>query len=833
MESIRFSIGDIEKICKATVLRKSHTAQDITAVVTDSRHIADGIHALFIALKGIHHNGHQFVAETHDKGVRTFLISEPEAASALPDDCTVFQVSDTLVALQALAAAHRKKFNIPVLAITGSNGKTMVKEWLYQLLSPDTNIIRSPKSYNSQVGVPLSVFNLSAAHNLAIFEAGISQPGEMTSLEKIIQPTAGIFTNIGAAHDESFIDHRQKTAEKLQLFVNCQKLIYCSDDYEIGPKIISSGLNKKLNLYSWGSGKDAWLQVLETTPNSQGTKIKAQREKEVLDIFIPFTDKASVENIMHCWTFMLSEGIEHSVIADRIRRLTSIQMRLELKEGIHRCSIINDSYNSDINSLSIAIDFLEKNKEYKRKTVILSDILQSGKKSNELTIEIAQMISKRGIDRFIGIGETLYAGREQFTVESQFFRNTEDFLREFDLSSFHDEMILLKGARRFGFERISALIEDKAHETILETDLNALTHNINFFKSKISSNTRIMAMVKAFAYGSGAVEIARHLEYHRFDYLTVAYADEGVALRNAGITLPIMVMSPEENNFYFLFRHMLEPEIYSFGTLQKLLDSIDQYSSFITFPVKLHIKFDSGMHRLGFDEQDTAALTALLAEHSDQLQVASVFSHFTSADDSSEKDFTQLQLTKFCAFADQLEKALGYKVIRHIANTAATLAFPEAQLDMVRIGIGLYGIDPSGIYSKELLPVVSLKTKVLQIKQVAPGETIGYSRMAKSDKPRTTATLAIGYADGFHRIMGNGNWHVYINGQKAPIAGNICMDMCVADITGLTGVSEGDTVEIFGAHNSISEYAAKMNTIPYEVLTSVSARVKRIYIQQD
>ncbi|MPM36894.1 Alanine racemase [bioreactor metagenome] len=833
MNSVCFPVDDIISICRANCIVRAGKATEIHEIVTDSRHIADGSEILFVALRGVRHDGHQFLQEAYDKGVRTFLVADIPEFLQSKTNCTILQTADTLSSLQLLAAAHRKKFNIPVLAITGSNGKTMVKEWLYQLLSPDADIVRSPKSYNSQVGVPLSVFNLAENHTMAIFEAGISQPGEMQNLEKIIQPTAGIFTNIGTAHDENFIDHRQKAAEKLQLFVNCKKIIYCSDDAEIEQKIISSGLNKKLELFSWGHKQDAWLQVVQSTAELNGTIVTAKKDEEILEIFIPFSDAGSVENIMQCWVFMLSEGIDQNTIAGRIRRLSSIEMRLELKEGKNHCTIINDSYNSDINSLSIAIDFLEKNRQYKQKTIILSDILQSGRNAGELANEIAQLISKRGIDRFIGIGKDLFDHKNVFSGDASFYLNTEEFLRDFDLSSFRDEMILLKGARRFGFERISALIEDKAHETILETDLNALTHNINFFRSKLSPGTRMMAMVKAFAYGSGAVEIARHLEYHRFDYLAVAYADEGVALRNAGITMPIMVMSPEENNFYFLFRHQLEPEIYSFGTLEKLIENIGQYSSFISLPVKIHIKFDSGMHRLGFTSDDAEKLFTLLKKHNQEIRVASVFSHFTSSDEAAENDFTMKQLGCLTGFAGMLEETIGYKVIRHIANSAAILRYPQTHLDMVRLGIGMYGVDPSETNSKELMTVVSLKTKILQIKNLAAGETVGYSRKAKSDKARTTATLAIGYADGFHRNMGNGKWKVSIHGKLVPVIGNICMDMCIADITGIPDVHEGDEVEIFGSARSVSRYADAMGTIPYEALTSVSARVKRIYIQKD
>ena len=832
MNNILFNIDEIVSVCHASVLQQSSESVFVSDILTDSRHATPGSNSLFVALKGGKHNGHQYIEEAYSKGIKAFLISEDSIAISA-NDIVVLKVSDTMLALQQLAASHRLKFKIPTLAITGSNGKTVVKEWLFQLLSPDFSIIRSPKSYNSQVGVPLSVCKLRSEHQMAIFEAGISQTGEMIKLEKVIQPTAGIFTNIGTAHDENFINHSQKTAEKLQLFVNCKKLVYCSDYYDIAEKLISSGLNKKIELFSWGSKEGSLLQIKKSESTENSTVISAIYNGKHISVTIPFIDKASIENATHCWAFMLMEGYDNNVVDQRIQKLNSIEMRLEVKEGINGCTIINDSYNSDINSLSIAIDFLEKNKEYRQKTLVLSDILQSGKQNETLVKEIASLIERRGIDRFIGIGPVLAANKKYFSDEASFYANTDSFLREYDLVNFRNEMILLKGARQFGFERIGALLEAKAHETILSTDLNALTHNINFFKSKLPSKTRMMAMVKAFAYGSGSIEIARHLEYHRLDYLAVAYTDEGVTLRKAGITTPIMVMSPEDSNHYFLFRYNLEPEIFSLSSLQKLIVSAKEFEEIIELPIKIHIKFDSGMHRLGFAETDIEGLADLLVENKKYIQVASAFSHFSASDETKHNLFTLEQLDSFNLMANKLEQKIGGNFIRHIANSAGALRFPDAHLDMVRIGIGLYGIDPSGNFSHELKPVVSLKTKVLQIKKIAPGQSIGYSRKAISENTRTTATLAIGYADGLHRVMGNGNWKVCINGHLVPLIGNICMDMCMADITGIDNISEGDEVEIFGTNCLLQDYANAMGTIAYEALTSVSSRVKRVYIQQD
>lgn len=827
------SINEILKICNAEFVAETNAATPISQIVTDSRHIANNENMLFVTIKGLNHNGHDFLKEVYEKGIRNFLVSELPAETKDFKNCNILKTTDTVKALQEIAATYRNKFDIPVLAITGSNGKTMVKEWLYQLLSSDYNIVRSPKSYNSQIGVPLSIFNLSSSNNFAIFEAGISLRGEMEKLEKIISPTAGIITNVGTAHDENFSNHIEKANEKIKLFKNCKKIIYCQDHDVIHNSIKANITNKDIELFSWGHSESAWLKIIKEETIENSTKITACRNNENIDILIPFTDKASIEDIIHCWTFLLSEKYDNNLIKSRIKNLSSIEMRLDVKEGKSKCTIINDSYNSDINSLSIAIDFLEKNKAYKRKTIILSDILQSGKNSEEITSEIAQMIEKRGISRFIGIGENLFANSKKFNDKAIFFKTTYDFLNNFDFSSFHDEMILLKGARKFGFEHISMLLEDKAHETTLEIDLNALTNNINFFKSKLKPNTLTMAMVKAFAYGSGSIEIARHLEYHRINYLAVAYADEGVTLRNAGITLPIMVASPEENNYFLIFRYKLEPEIYSINTILKLIENIEKHKAHITFPIKIHVKFDSGMHRLGFTEENTNELLKILKKYEDKIKVASTFSHFTSSDDANETEYSEIQLNRFNNFAKSFEEKLGYKIIKHIANSAGTLRFPEAHLDMIRLGIGLYGIDTTNIFSKDLIPIATLKSKILQIKNIASGETVGYSRKAYSDKPRKTATIAIGYADGFLRIMGNGNWSVFINGKKAPIIGNVCMDMCIADVTEIENIKEGDTVEIFGENNSIYEYAKAMNTIPYEALTSISERVKRIYIQKD
>ncbi len=832
MGAVQFTIEELAIVCRAKIVQRSEKHNSINDIAVDSRHLNGNSETVFIALIGKRHNGHLFLEEAVEKGCRIFIVSEPPSDSFLSNDISILQCDDTLKALQLLASAHRRKFSIPIVSVTGSNGKTMVKEWLSQLLSMKYNVLRSPKSYNSQVGVPLSVSKLSNDYDIAVFEAGISQVGEMSHLESIIKPDSGIFTNIGAAHDENFINQRQKVAEKLLLFVGCKKLVFCTDHHEIQQTIISSGLGRKIDLFSWGRQSDARLRIIHMIADDQGTTVTAEYEGQSLTVVLPYQDHASVENMMHCWAFMLSEGFSNHEIAAGLKKLTPVEMRLELKEGINRCTIINDSYNSDINSLSIAIDFLEKNRQYQKKTIILSDILQSGKKGDILAQEIGQMISLRGIDQFIGIGPVLFASRNRFGEKAIFYRSTSDFLNHHDLASFENEMILLKGARAFEFEKISKLLEEKAHETILETDLQALTHNLNLLRSKLNPNTKMMAMVKAFAYGSGAVEIARHLEYHRIDYLAVAYADEGVMLRKAGISLPVMVMSPEESSMYFMIRYQLEPEVYNLKTLQQLLAAMNEYAKDPS-PIGVHIKLDTGMHRLGFADNDIEPLIAEILNTGGLLKVKSVFSHFSASDDSAYDEFTRNQIQLFEKMSKRLSAGLGYPIMKHIANTAAILRFPESQFDMVRTGIGLYGADPTGSEDSDFKQVATLRTKVIQIRNIEAGESVGYNRKAINSQPRKIATLAAGYADGLSRRLGNGNWNVSINGHLAPLIGDICMDMCMADITGLDGISEGDEVQIFGPERPLYQYALAMSTIPYEALTSVSARVKRIYIQRD
>ncbi len=797
----------------------------VERLLIDSRSLIQPEGTLFIALKTAKNDGHKYIPELYQRGIRMFLVSE-EYYVKTEKDVSFIVVKDTLNALQSLASWHRKHFDIPIIAITGSNGKTIVKEWLYQLLSPDKLIIRSPRSYNSQVGVPLSVWQMDNTHQLGIFEAGISQTDEMEKLEAVIQPTIGIFTNIGEAHGLNFTDSRQKVKEKLKLFKDVKILVYCCDYNEIDEEIKKDKAFAKASLVRWSRKVDTEFKVNEILIRKD-TVISAKYKGTHLSIAIPFTDEASIENAIHCWAYMLSTGYENSVIAERMLYLQPVAMRMEMIEGVNNCSIVNDVYNSDINSLSVALDFLNQQRQHERKTLILSDIVQSGSEE-DVYKKVTGIINARKPSRIIGIGETIskYAGA--FELEKHFFNSTVDFLMHMPDFVFRDETILVKGARSFEFEKISRALQQKAHETVLEINLNSLVHNLNYFRSQLKPRCKIMAMVKAFSYGSGSFEIANLLQYHKADYLAVAYADEGVELRSAGISLPIMVMNPEPSSFDTMIRYQLEPEVYSFRTLEMALVALKKSGS--NQPLSVHIKIDTGMHRLGFQDSEIDKLIEELKK-TQHVKVRSVFSHLAASDADRHKDFTLLQIKKFKEISDKIINGIGYPVMKHILNSAGIIRFPEEQFDMVRLGIGLYGVGVNDEEQKKLENVSSLKTTISQINTFKKGETVGYNRRGILEKNSVIATVAIGYADGFGRELGSGKGHMWVNGKPAPVVGDVCMDMCMIDITGID-TKEGEEAIIFNTIPALREMAKGMGTIPYEVLTGLSGRVKRIYTHE-
>ncbi len=801
----------------------------IRDLLIDSRHLSDADHALFFALQSHRNDGHKYVEDLYEKGVRAFVVvRQPEKPCP---GASFVVVPDTLKALQALASYHRQQFDIPVVGITGSNGKTIVKEWLYQMFSPDYSIVRSPKSYNSQVGVPLSVWQMNENNEMAIFEAGISEPDEMMALQDIIRPTIGVFTNIGQAHEENFINHAQKVGEKMNLFTKAKALVYCMDYSDIQQVVIRSGMVSKVKLFTWSRKFDeADLFVKEVVEDEKQSHVQCRYQGMSLSFTIPFTDAASIENAIHCIAVGLLMEMSPELIANRLLSLSTVAMRLEIKAGMNNCTIINDYYNSDINSLSIALDVMRQQHQHQRNAVILSDILQSGRNDMDLYAEIAQLLKAKGVDMLIGIGEGISRQANKFDMESHFYPNVGDFLAHFPFSKFHNQTILLKGARAFEFEQIGMELQEKAHETVLEINFSNLVNNLNHFRSIIKPETKLMVMVKAFGYGSGNLEVSNVLQFHNVDYLTVAFADEGVELRRAGINLPIMVMSPEANSYDNIVKYRLEPEVFSFRNLEFIEKAIENLALPEAHPLNVHIKLDTGMHRLGFSNDELPELICRIKSNP-MLHVRSVFSHLATADNPAESEFTLSQIHSFEAGSRMIVEAFPYKVLRHILNTAGISRFPQYQFDMVRLGIGLYGVSTTEADKGLLKPVVSLKTTINQIKHIPAGDSIGYNRHGHADKDMRIGIVPIGYADGLSRLLGNGNGKFYVNGQQAAVVGDICMDMCMIDLTQVEA-AEGDTVVIFDAEHDIADIAKACQTIPYEIMTHVSQRVKRVYYQE-
>ncbi|MBC7948305.1 MAG: alanine racemase [Chitinophagaceae bacterium] len=801
MYRLKYSLRHIAKIIgSASYVPES----PVDILLLDSRKVHSPATSLFFALAGKRRDGHSYIEELYEKGIRSFVVSARIDTLSFPDAAFV-TVPDTLKALQELAAFHRSRFEIPVIGITGSNGKTIVKEWLYQLLHHEYNIVRSPKSYNSQIGVPLSVWQMNEHHTLGIFEAGISRPGEMDKLERIIRPTIGILTNIGEAHSEGFTSLAHKESEKRILFR--------------------------------GAVLPPPLEILERAMEESGMVIYAKNEEALHPptwINIPFTDDASIQNAITCWQVMLLLGYEQRVIQERMKGLLPVNMRLEFKRGINQCNIINDSYSADLSSLEIALNFLVQQSAGTKRTVILSDFLQSSLKEEELYGSILDSLQRHQVSRVIGIGEKISSFLDRVTESSnpsmlaESYASREDFTKRFRSSKFREETILVKGARIFGFERIVQLLEQKVHQTVLEINLNAIADNLRVYQAHLKPSTKIMAMVKAFAYGSGGAEIAGILQYHKVDYLGVAYADEGIELRKAGISLPVMVMNPEESAFESMLEYHLEPDLYSFDLLSAFAEFLEN-EGLQQYPV--HIEIETGMNRLGFDSSDMDKLADQLSS-SNTLMVQTVFTHLSASEDPAQDEFTLAQFDKYRKAISKLRSRLNYPFLQHIANSGAIFRLPELQLDMVRLGIGLYGVDSGNTHQQLLQPVATLRSTIAQIKHLKPGESVSYNRKGRVDKESVIATIRIGYADGYSRRLGNGVGQMWIHGKLVPVIGSICMDMTMVDITGLEGVKEGDDVIIFGRELPVQQVARWAETIPYEIMTSVSHRVKRVYYEE-
>ncbi len=837
-----YTAEQLAKMTRGKLLQKGQPVF-IEHLLLDSRKLTIAESSVFFGIKGDRRNGHQFIGELYKKGVRCFVVSETVETKNFPD-ANFISVKETTAALQNLTAAHRKLFNIPVIGITGSNGKTIVKEWLFQLLEPDFNIVRSPKSYNSQIGVPLSVWQIAPYHNLGIFEAGISQPDEMGNLEKIIQPTIGIFTNIGGAHNEGFLDIRQKVNEKLRLFTRADIVIFCRDYLDINECLVTARDRMKkadsdfdgFKTFSW-TRKNLDADVTVTAIHKVGnyTEVDAEIKGERYNFSIPFIDEASIENGINCWMLMMYMKIDPAIISQRMLALNKIAMRLEMKDAINNCSLINDSYNSDLNSLNIAIDFLNQQKQHNHRTLVLSDILQSGMSDDELYGEVSSIIVSKGVNRIFGIGKSIFKKQKYFSdkknLESIFYSSTEDFLKDFNAELFRDETILLKGARSFEFERISKKLEQQAHETILEINLNNLAQNLSVYQSLLKPETKLMVMVKAYSYGSGSFEIASLLQQHKVDYLAVAYTDEGVELRKAGITMPIMVMNPEAGGYEEVIHYRLEPEMYNLRALRQFNNVAQQHKENYPKGYPIHIELETGMHRLGIEENELDEVVKLLIEDS-SLQVQTIFSHLAASEDVTLDDFTKEQIARFEKMSDKIKSSLKYSVKRHILNSAGIARFSNSQYEMVRLGLGLYGIDSSKKLEGNLKQVGTLKTTVSQIKHLKAGETVGYNRSGKTEHDTIIATVGIGYADGLSRRLSNGVGKMLVKGKLVSIIGKVCMDMTMLDVTAINGVEEGDEVIVFGEELPLQILAEWSGTIPYEVMTGISRRVKRIYFQE-
>jgi len=821
----------------ASVIRAAIAGPDrqVEHLLLDSRKIQSSDSSLFFALKGPHRDGHQFIADLYENGVRAFVIETPVAPAVFPE-ATFLTVTNTLAALQEVAAWHRSRFNIPVIGITGSNGKTIVKEWLYQLLHEDQSIVRSPKSYNSQIGVPLSIWQINTTHTLGIFEAGISQPGEMAALETMIRPTIGILTNIGEAHSEGFASATEKAVEKTKLFAHCTSLIFCRDHLpdDFDPEIthIENHQRDDISFYHWSRRSVVWLTVTSIDKQDGHTTLTAEVMEQTIRIQIPFTDEAAIENAITCWCTLLAMGYDNEMIRRRMTTLQPVNMRLELKKGINQCTIINDSYSADLNSLQIALGFLDQqNSRYKR-TVILSDFLQTAESDGSLYGHIIADLYKHNVSRLVGIGERIGQALRQVPPTEklviELYTTTDEFIQRFLSSRFREEIILVKGARVFGFEQIVQLLEQKVHQTVLEINLNAIVHNVKVYQQLLRPGVKLMAMVKAFAYGSGGAEIAGILQYHKVDYLGVAYADEGVELRKAGIALPIMVMNPEPSTFEAIVEHNLEPDLYSMEMLTAFSSFLEQ-EGLQRYPV--HIEIETGMNRLGFPVAAAEELASVLRQSS-LLQVQSVFSHLAASEDPAEDAFTLQQYERYSNVVAVLQEKLTYTFIRHISNTAAISRLPQLQLDMVRLGIGMYGIDSAATHQSQLEQAGTLKTTIAQVKQLKAGESVSYNRRGIVHRDSLIATVRIGYADGYSRRLGNGVGHIGVRGRLAPVIGTVCMDMTMIDVTDIPGVTEGDDAIIFGKQIPVQQLAHWAGTIPYEIMTGISQRVKRVYFEE-
>ena len=820
--TLKFS--SLGKIFPEADLQIAHEAE-IREIFIDSRNPKPNSHSLFFALKGDRNDGHHYVDALYNLGIKNFVVEKGFDQLSYPD-ANFLIVANTLQALQSLAARKRSAYFGKLISITGSNGKTITKEWLGQLLQTFFQVYKSPRSYNSQVGVPLSLWPLQDNYEYAVIEAGISEVGEMDRLEKMIRPQIGIFTNLGTAHDSGFEDYMQKANEKAKLFRNSETIIYCSDYPEIANALFSLEKVEEKNLIGWSFDDNTSNYFVEVEEKANQSVLRIPFKEHLNTFELPFTDYASLENIVHCIFCLLHEGIPAKLIQQGLSEIKPVSMRLEVKQGINDSYLVDDSYNNDLAGFDTALQFFRQQKQYSKRVLIISDMLESGMEPQALYQQLASRVAQENIDLFIGVGPEISSQSALFGEAAIFFENTAELLETLKQNPIKEAVILIKGARKFQFEGIANYLTQKIHETVLEINLNALTHNLNFYRSKLRPHVKIMAMVKAFSYGSGSNEIANWLQYQKVDYLAVAYADEGVALREKGIQLPIMVMNPSRDSFDQLIKYRLEPELYS----QEILFSYIQHIKHLKGKYPIHIKLDTGMNRLGFRKEEIEELISLILS-AKNIQVASLFSHLAASDEAKHNGFSAKQAFEFKNNAEEIIKHLNYRPILHLLNSPGISRFPDFQFDMVRLGVGIYGVDATEMHQERLQTVSTLKTVISQVKTVKKGETIGYARRGVAENDMQIAVIAIGYADGYDRKFSNGNGRVLINGHAAPTIGNVCMDMTMVDVSGIA-CKAGDQVVVFGKEPSIFELAKQIDTIPYEILTNVSTRVKRVFYSE-
>ncbi|WKK82972.2 bifunctional UDP-N-acetylmuramoyl-tripeptide:D-alanyl-D-alanine ligase/alanine racemase [Marivirga arenosa] len=819
--SLKFDFSLLPNLTKGEITQL-HQDHSIENIFIDSRNIVVSYKNIFIAIEGERHDGHQFIQELYSKGIRNFII-EKDVNYIEFAEANFFKVESSIQALQQIAGKNRAKFKGILIGITGSNGKTIVKEWLAKLIESVYSVYRSPRSYNSQVGVPLSLWHINDYQDYAIIEAGISQMHEMEKLEAIIKPNIGIYTNLGTAHDEGFPSLEEKAHQKARLFKDSKTIIFCKDFPEISNALHNLPNLEDKEFIGWSFEDNTSNYFVETEERENGIAIRIPYREEFFIFTVPFKDYASLENITHCLLLLLHEGVPIKIIQNTLNEIRPLKMRLETKKGKNNTYLVDDSYNNDLVGLDTALHFFAQQKQYQKRVLILSDLLQTGLSGDILYKQLAERIENENIDQLIGIGSEIQQLKSFYHGKIELFNSTNEFLDYEQTHPFHNSVILIKGARKFGFEAIVQRLEQKIHGTVLEIDLNKITHNLNFYRSRLKPNVKTMVMVKAFAYGSSSHEIANWLEFHNVDYLAVAYADEGVILRQHGIKLPIMVMNPDPRSFELLHHYNLEPEIYSFS----LLNDYVNYTRSFDYKAKIHLKLDTGMHRLGFEPFEIEDLIPILKKNP-HIHVSSIFSHLAASDEASHNGFSAQQAMSFKKAADDIISYIGYKPILHLLNSPGISRFPDYQFDMVRLGVGLYGIDTTGLHPGELLPVSTLKTVISQVKHIKKGDTIGYSRKGLAIEDMKIATISIGYADGFNRKFSQGVGMVKINGKLAPVIGNVCMDMTMVDVSEID-CAAGDEVIVFGDEPNITKMAKSIDTIPYEILTNVSERVKRVF----